>query len=100
MDRRYQYPQIRDEAVLRTACGCEKIVSVPDESRIHQVRIQVDPPLELKADVTYHIRRFIWEGQMDHWGRRIFQERIVKEEPWEQRYRELYHDVYGMDKGL
>ena len=66
----YQRPHIRDEAVLRTACGCEKIVSVPNESQIYQARIQLDhldPSLgsfDVKTDVHMLIRRFIYLFKM------------------------------------
>lgn len=104
-DRRYSNPYIRDEVVLRTACGCEKIVSMPRESHIHQQLMQIDrdPPqhnIDWSGNVTYQVRRFIYEGQQDTHGRRVFQERIERQEPWEQRYKDLYNDVYGMDKGL
>lgn len=100
---------IRDEAVLRTACGCTKIISVPAETRIHSQLLQVDPPLalerpwteyDLAANATYTLRRFIYEGGHDSEGRRVFQERVERQGPWEQRYRELYNEVYGTDKGL
>lgn len=105
-DRRYVYdygPRIRDEVVLRTACGCEKIVSTPNSGSVISVSIRVGPTgtrWDPTEDATCMIRRFIFEGQQDPHGRLVYEERVYAQEPWEQRYRELYHDVYGMDKGL
>ena len=104
-DGRYSRPHIRDEVVIRTACGCEKIIATFDGSRTYQAQIEIDPPrtldkLDWNASGTYVVRRFAWQGQMDAHGRRVFEELVVRQEPWEQRYKDLYHDVYGMDTGL
>ena len=101
-DRRYPSPSIRDEVVLRTACGCEKMVSTYG-SRSIQVTIQVGPrstSWDPKEDAVYTIRTFVFEGQHDPHGRRIYEEQVYPQEPWEQRYKDLYNEVYGMDKGL
>lgn len=105
-------PRIRDEVVLRTACGCEKIISVPDETRIHQQAIRVGSPyypregdgggLPSAADQTYMLRRFVFDWEYDEAGRRIFQEHVEEgySVNWKQNYEMLYNEVYGMDKGL
>lgn len=100
---------IRDEAILRTACGCEKIVSAPNngwdmtQTAIHAGRNVAVKPTEdwLSGDATYRIRRFRFEGEFDRMNRRIFQEVINPDDrDWKAEYQKLYEAVYGMDKGL
>lgn len=106
---RARYPSILDEAVLRTACGCEKIVFVPAEARIHQQVIggPTYPIREgdggtLPHPQKYWLRRFIFDWEYDTAGRRVFLERVDEGmmEDWRAKYQQLYNEVYGMDKGL
>lgn len=94
---------IRDEVVLRTACGCEKIVAASANEHRIRTAIAVDPQPwngDLVADQTYQIRSFVFGGELDGLGRRVFQERIANTLNWEHKYHQLYQEVYGMDKGL
>lgn len=101
---------IRDEVLLRTACGCEKVISHFThgfQSDRVQVSIPVDPP-EMsgtfsRTNADYTIRRFHYHGRLDREGRRIYQEVVSRRddtEDWKYLYQELYKDVYGVDKGL
>jgi hypothetical protein len=108
-DQRYQEtrPRFRDEAIIRTACGCEKIVAIPLESHIHQSSLTLDPvplnsdgPIDGRATTRFLIRRFVFEGQFDRDGRRVFHERVEHTEDWKSKYLDLYREVYGMDTGL
>lgn len=103
-DYRYRGLNIRDEVILRTACGCEKLMSVPERDPECQVRIVVDEPTPagaaFRSDAIYMLRRFRYRGERDRTGRRIMDEVVDAPYPWKARYEKLYNDVYGVDTGL
>ena len=101
---------IRDEVVLRTACGCEKILLAPVGQHVIRVRLTNDVPLraamrEAVPDTRTRslIRQFVNDrGWTDPSGRPVFCEWLEQSETedWKHRYQELYREVYGMDIGL
>lgn len=104
---RYRGMNIREEVTIQTACGCQKVVSMPQGGDYIQQTIELDQParpvgafMDRHAQGHYMIRRFSFRGQLDRDGRRLYQEIVDPQEPWEQRYRDLYQQIYGMDKGL
>jgi len=101
--RRYTHP-MRDEAVIRTACGCQKIVSIPTQIRVHQSTVCMDASsvstgAQTSTQARYMTRRFTFNGMLDVEGRRIFEE-WVDPEDWKGLYQQLYKDIYEVDRGL
>ncbi len=106
---------MRDEVVLRTACGCTKIISAEYMTPVISVAIHV--PYQYWRDGEDSHSRSGYErrdfrqnhGEQDEKGRFIYYEvlrprldselEIAKMQTrlWQKRYEEA---VYGMDKGL
>ena len=100
-------PMMRYEAALRTACGCEKVVSVPYGGFDDIVRVPITDTRDRydyspAADMRCTIRQFVFGGELDRVGRRVYQEHVDKIDPtdWKTRYQDLYNEIYGVDKGL
>lgn len=97
----------REEAVLRTGCGCQQIVSMPSPFiPVFKVTMPIPQPHTGRSispmytgDATYIVRRFRYDGQRDPMGRVIMNE-ILPYENWEEKYENLHRQVYGMDTGL
>ena len=91
----------REEVVLRTACGCEKIIS----TEMRGVRLRV--PIHVGNDPgdpmlgNYMVRDFESWGRRDSQGRHVYHE-IVRDHSisWKAKYDALYKEVYGVDEGL
>lgn len=106
------YITMRDEIVLRTACGCEKIVSARTRGFSDSIGVAITeetPPyrtrpwtLDGDMPVRRSIRRFDYCGELDRSGRRLYREVIPEPDlvNWKQKYQDLYQEVYGMDRGL
>ena len=92
---------ILEEIVLRTACGCEKIVSIDMRGASIRVPIHIgnDPGDPMMGN--FMVRDFESWSDRDPQGRPIYHE-IVRDYSisWRAKYEELYKDVYGMDAGL
>lgn len=96
----------REEAVLRTACGCEKVISAPPPFDDMSVTMRQLPPHTgpstspmWTGDATYLVRRFRYVGNRDNVGRMVMDE-ILPDADYERKYNDLHRQVYGMDTGL
>ena len=105
---------MRDEVVLRTACGCTKIVSAEYMTPVISVAIHLPRQHWVSGDYAgttsgYERRDFRCDHDVDEKGRHVYTEvlrpRLDSElnaarmeiAYWKKRYQE---DVYGMDVGL
>ena len=101
-------------AKLITACGCERLLFVDQPTRIIQRTFRVGRPQIpnetdwMSGSQAYQIRRFRYDGERDYpRGSYIYREIIGENEDLygkirvlEQRYKQLWESIYGVDEGL
>ena len=104
-----RYLPAYERVTLRTLCGCERVDKAASDVVRAYIRISDYKPtdrFDVAQNVTSTIREFVNTGRRDDHGRLIFLEKsdsmkdLLRLREVEQKYKQLWESVYGVDQGL